>query len=75
MFSQMILTLGLGFSSSKSSTLPFASPACTLLFPDGVTLDILRALQGIGAAAAFPAAVRCIAFAAPHKHDLQTTPF
>ncbi|KAI9456605.1 major facilitator superfamily domain-containing protein [Boletus coccyginus] len=34
---------------------------------NGITLDVLRGFQGMGAAAAIPAAVRCIAFVVPDK--------
>ncbi|KAI9457060.1 major facilitator superfamily-domain-containing protein [Boletus coccyginus] len=36
---------------------------------NGITLDVLRGFQGMGAAAAIPAAVRCIAFVVPDKRD------
>lgn len=60
---QMVFAIGLGFAKSESISLPlpakfiFTSPSL-----DGITLDVLRGLQGMGAAAAMPAAVRRIAF-------------
>lgn len=57
---QMVFALGLGFSSSKLATLPFAAHAYALPLLDGITLDILRGLQGMGVAAAIPSAVSCI---------------
>lgn len=62
MMVQMAFALGLGFSQSESLSLPFLLLLTyASQFPDGITMDILRGCQGMGAAAALPAAVRCIA--------------
>ena len=66
---QVVFALGIGFSSSKPATLPFAARVDALPFVDGITMDILRGCQGMGAAAAIPAAVRCITFLFLDKRD------
>lgn len=64
---QAVFALGLGFSNSKGSHCLWHIHALTS--SDGITLDVLRGFQGMGAAAAIPAAVRCIAFVIPDKRD------
>jgi hypothetical protein len=65
----MVFALGIGFSSGKSGTLPFAAHVDALPLSDGITMDILRAFQGMGVAAAIPAAVRYITFLFLVKRD------